>query len=372
MNGARFALGSADGVADAASRAAAAAIDESNRNHTTLGASVVTIEECARAATNDGDGARGSEYAAAVTFAQSLPRRGAARNFSRGWLAHRRLGRQAIASVRASRCLVDSSRGMLAAIIVVGPRAAFARADDTVRRRRRRRRSRAGTRTPTGPTASRSATSIATRAKSSLFRLVRTTSSRPGRPNQGQPTYFYPRRHWGVFAVKVPADFRRKSRLDAQDARKDVHDPGQSARRMADRRARGRSRIQQHAAGADASAPADRRRAVPAASPSTARRPSASRIALDVIAKDDGANSERRAGAGDADLVHASGSGGGDVRVRRRRDSRRPVAPSSTTATFSKPGDYILRVRANDSDVTAAGHSQCCWTNAFVKVRVTP
>jgi len=45
---------------------------------------------------------------------------------------------------------------------------------------------------------------------------------------------------------------------------------------------------------------------------------------------------------------------------------------SSTTVTFSKPGDYVIRVRANDSDVVAAGHSQCCWTNAFVKVRVTP
>jgi hypothetical protein len=30
----------------------------------------------------------------------------------------------------------------------------------------------------------------------------------PGDANQGQPTYFYPRRHWGVFAVKVPAACR--------------------------------------------------------------------------------------------------------------------------------------------------------------------
>src|SRR5919108_728883 len=29
----------------------------------------------------------------------------------------------------------------------------------------------------------------------------------PGGPNRGQPTHFAPRRHWGVFAVKVPADF---------------------------------------------------------------------------------------------------------------------------------------------------------------------
>ena len=29
----------------------------------------------------------------------------------------------------------------------------------------------------------------------------------PGAANQGQPTKFMPRRHWGVFGVKVPADF---------------------------------------------------------------------------------------------------------------------------------------------------------------------
>ena len=73
----------------------------------------------------------------------------------------------------------------------------------------------------------------------------------PGDANQGQPTYFYPRRHWGVFAVKVPADFRRQeSRLDAEGSRPDVRHSGQSARRVADRRARGRSRVEQHAAGA--------------------------------------------------------------------------------------------------------------------------
>ena len=32
----------------------------------------------------------------------------------------------------------------------------------------------------------------------------------PGEANQGQPTHFEPRRHWGVFAVKVPADFSKE------------------------------------------------------------------------------------------------------------------------------------------------------------------
>src|SRR3954471_19306814 len=35
----------------------------------------------------------------------------------------------------------------------------------------------------------------------------------PGGANQGQPTHFDPRRHWGVFAVAVPANFGEKTKL---------------------------------------------------------------------------------------------------------------------------------------------------------------
>src|SRR5215216_5313339 len=34
----------------------------------------------------------------------------------------------------------------------------------------------------------------------------------PGGPDMGQPTHFLPRRNWGVFVIKVPADFG-KTRL---------------------------------------------------------------------------------------------------------------------------------------------------------------
>ena len=44
----------------------------------------------------------------------------------------------------------------------------------------------------------------------------------------------------------------------------------------------------------------------------------------------------------------------------------------TTTATFSEPGTYVIRVRANDaSGVANAGHAQCCWSNGFLKVTVT-
>ena len=32
----------------------------------------------------------------------------------------------------------------------------------------------------------------------------------PGQQNQGQPSDFQPRRNWGVFGVRVPADFGKK------------------------------------------------------------------------------------------------------------------------------------------------------------------
>jgi hypothetical protein len=45
---------------------------------------------------------------------------------------------------------------------------------------------------------------------------------------------------------------------------------------------------------------------------------------------------------------------------------------STTTATFSAPGDYILEVVANDISGVGGGGFQCCWTTAQVKVAVKP
>jgi hypothetical protein len=45
---------------------------------------------------------------------------------------------------------------------------------------------------------------------------------------------------------------------------------------------------------------------------------------------------------------------------------------ASTTATFSEPGEYILRAQANDTTGEGGRGFQCCWTNVHVKVTVTP
>jgi hypothetical protein len=43
---------------------------------------------------------------------------------------------------------------------------------------------------------------------------------------------------------------------------------------------------------------------------------------------------------------------------------------ASTTATFSEPGEYVLRVVANDWSGDGGRGFQCCWSNAQVKVSV--
>ena len=43
---------------------------------------------------------------------------------------------------------------------------------------------------------------------------------------------------------------------------------------------------------------------------------------------------------------------------------------ATTTATFSAPGEYIIRAQINDTSGDGGGGEQCCWTNAHVRVIV--
>jgi len=57
--------------------------------------------------------------------------------------------------------------------------------------------------------------------------------------------------------------------------------------------------------------------------------------------------------------------------------SKQPIAElkgtATTSATFKQPGEYVIRVRAdNFGRVDTSPGNQCCWTNGYVKVTVTP
>ncbi len=43
---------------------------------------------------------------------------------------------------------------------------------------------------------------------------------------------------------------------------------------------------------------------------------------------------------------------------------------AATTATFSAPGEYVVRAQVNDTSGDGGGGEQCCWTTALVRVNV--
>ncbi len=95
-----------------------------------------------------------------------------------------------------------------------------------------------------------------------------------------------------------------------------------------------------------------------------------------VWATDDGRARSSIAGAGrervPVTLTWLKHRGPGDVAFSDATPAVGADGRAATTATFNAPGEYVLRVRANDaSGVAGAGHAQCCWTNGFVKVTVT-
>jgi hypothetical protein len=46
------------------------------------------------------------------------------------------------------------------------------------------------------------------------------------------------------------------------------------------------------------------------------------------------------------------------------------VLEATTTATFSAPGEYVIRAQINDTSGDGGGGEQCCWTTALVRVDV--
>jgi hypothetical protein len=80
--------------------------------------------------------------------------------------------------------------------------------------------------------------------------------------------------------------------------------------------------------------------------------------------------------SGDVNISWTKYRGPGDVSFAQQRlpvqlkGNFTAFQKAETTATFSAPGEYILRAVANDSSGDGGGGDQCCWTTAHVKVIV--
>lgn len=193
-----------------------------------------------------------------------------------------------------------------------------------------------------------------------------------------QPTRFHPRRHWGVFTVTVPADFGDQAVVWTIDFRGERYSiPG-------------RLHLDWRIDALDGEAETGNTPPVLAFAEDGPRGAGpggpwggpmegavGTPVPLTVWAWDDGRSRGSIVGAGrtgvPVTLTWFTHQGTGDVTFEENA-ARVPVegGKATTMANFTEPGDYVLRVRANDaSGVSTAGHAQCCWTNGFVRVTVT-
>jgi hypothetical protein len=202
----------------------------------------------------------------------------------------------------------------------------------------------------------------------------------PGPPNQGQPTEFHPGRHYGVFAVRVPADFGSKEITWTIAIRGTTYAiPGHLRANWQIDALEGEAgsgntppALKFGASGPEGSGPLGVTAGPLAAVAGTP-------VALNVWTRDDGKPSGGVGTAGRGGVpvtltwfAHQAPAGSGRVTFDPA-SARVNVAggEATTQATFTSPGDYVVRVRANDaSGVAGAGHAQCCWTNGFVRVAV--
>ena len=196
----------------------------------------------------------------------------------------------------------------------------------------------------------------------------------PGGPDQGQPTHFLPRRQWGVFTIAVPKDFGDKKLIWTLVANGQTTSIPMSLNPLwvvEPFKAAGIGNTPPIVAFAPGG-PAFQGppRGIGASLSTSIAAP----LTLTLWVTDDGRQApEARPRAGPSATISWSlFRGPGVVRfgdVTPRVDQRSGQA--TTTATFSTPGEYILRAQANDVSGDGGGGFQCCWTNVHVKAIVT-
>jgi hypothetical protein len=227
----------------------------------------------------------------------------------------------------------------------------------------------------------------------------------PGGPDMGQPTHFATGRQWGVFSIKLPKDFGTKkltwtivangltNAITLHTQADYVVEPFEDA---ANKNTPPKLKFRDGGP-LFTGAPAG----IAEKYTATVGEP----LTLTVWATDEGAkiNVPEGRGRGRGAAARGATPGAGDAAAGRGATPESAFTPpppialtwtmfrgpgavkfenqkpkiavdeggkATTTATFSAPGEYILRVQGNDSTGEGGGGFQCCWTNAHVAVSV--
>ena len=188
----------------------------------------------------------------------------------------------------------------------------------------------------------------------------------PGPADQGQPTHFLPQRQVGVFAVIVPANFGEKTvtwRLVT--AGQPLTIPGYLKPDW------------EINALKDSTSGAVPPKLKLNAGPEIAQGPHGASVALEaetgrplnlsaVISEMTAPPAEEQSRSrGSLSVVWSAFRGPGPIVIANPRGTPDASGKVATNASFTVPGDYVIRVLAGRA--TTEG---CCWTNGFYRVRV--
>jgi hypothetical protein len=198
----------------------------------------------------------------------------------------------------------------------------------------------------------------------------------PGAPDQGQPTHFETGRQWGVFVVKVPKDFGTKTiswTIVSGGETQSVPATLNQGYPISPFKELGMGNqppiLAFSQGGPKVTGPPT---SVSASFTGTVNQPVPISVWVE-DPKEPGAE-PAAAGRGPASIATVSFHkfrGPGDVTFDK---ARVPVPKQgdmvTVAATLAAPGEYLLRVQANDESGEGGGGFQCCWTNTYVKVTV--
>ena len=199
----------------------------------------------------------------------------------------------------------------------------------------------------------------------------------PGGPDQGQPTHFLPRRNWGVFVIKIPADFGNKKLTWYLNANNKPTEIPMTLKKDWE--------LEPFRDAAKGNTPPTVRFAPdgptqqgpPMGFSALFEGTTSEPVTLRVWTSDDGVIDDpfRPELAIDppVKVIWSKYHGPGEVTFENDApEVSKEDGTAVTTASFSEPGDYILRLQANDNSGNGGGGAQCCWTNAHVQVKISP
>lgn len=195
----------------------------------------------------------------------------------------------------------------------------------------------------------------------------------PGGPDYGQPTHFDVQHGWGVFAIRVPADFGTKKLTWTLTAGGETNSipftlhVNYAVEPFKDQ-ATGNTppTVKFQPGGPVLTGPPV---GVGAELTATVSQPATWTYWIADAPYTDPTGRRKPAPPTTSLFTHR---GPGAVTFENQKPKPADDGTVMATARFSAPGDYVIRVQVNDSSGEGGGGFQCCWTNAYVKVSVKP